>query len=154
MKIMRVIIVAGMTMVCAGTAFAEVVIKEVPLKWEMVADLDGDELFSNLCAACHGTTGHGDGPAVSALEKAVPDLTALAANNNGVYPRKHVENVIFGRFRIVEHGKSGMPYWGEHFMYLRTGVSRIPRKSYAWERVHALSSHIESLQVNPVVEKR
>lgn len=148
MKPMQAIVVAGVTILCAGTTFGEVVIKEVPLRWEKVARLDGDELFGNLCAACHGASGKGDGPAVSALEKAVPDLTVLAVNNDGVYPRKHVENVIFGRFRVVEHGTSGMPYWGEQFSYLRTGVSGIPRKAYAWERTRTLSTHIESLQFN------
>jgi mono/diheme cytochrome c family protein len=131
-----------------GTAVGEVVIREVPLRWEMVAELDGDEVFSNLCAACHGAGGRGDGPAVSALETAVPDLTVLAVNNDGLYPRKHVENVIFGRFRDESEGKSQMPYWGEHFLYLRTGVSGIPRKTYAWERTRTLATYVESLQVD------
>ena len=131
-----------------GTVVGEVVIKEVPLRWEMVAKLDGDEVFSNLCAACHGAGGKGNGPAVSALEIAVPDLTALASNNDGVYPRKQVENAIFGRFRDESNGKSQMPFWGEHFLYLGTGVSGIPRKAYAWERTHTLATYIESLQVD------
>ena len=134
-----------------GTVVGKVVIKEVPLRWEMVAKLDGDEVFSNLCTACHGAGGKGNGPAVSALDTAVPDLTVLTVltvNNDGVYPRKHVENVIFGRFRDVSYGKSQMPYWGEHFMYLGTGVSGIPRNSYAWERTHTLATYIESLQVD------
>jgi hypothetical protein len=131
----------------AGTVVAEVVLKEVPLRMEMVAELDGDEVFSNLCAACHGATGKGDGPAVSALVKAVPDLTVLAANNGGVYPYKQVKNAIFGRFRDESNGKSVMPYWGEHFLYLGTGVSGIPRNAFAWERTHTLATYIESLQV-------
>ena len=148
MKLMQAIVVAGLTILCAGTAFGETVIKEVPLKWQDVAKLDGDVVFNNLCAVCHGAGGKGDGPAVSALEEAVPDLTVLATNNDGVYPSKHVENVIYGRFRVGAHGTSDMPYWGEQFMYLRTGVSAIPRKGYTWERIHTLSTHIASLQVN------
>jgi hypothetical protein len=131
-----------------GTAVGEVVIREAPLRWEMVAELDGDEVFRNLCAACHGAGGKGDGPAVSALETAVPDLTVLAVDNGGVFPRKYVENVIFGRFRDESKGKSRMPYWGEHFLYLRTGVSGIPRKSFAWERTRTLATYVESLQVD------
>lgn len=148
MKLMQVIIVAGVTILCAGTAFGETVIKEVPLKWQDVAKLDGDVVFNNLCAVCHGTGGKGDGPAISALEIAVPDLTVLAANNDGVYPSKHVENAIYGSVRVRAHGESPMPYWGEHFMHLRTGASGIPRRAYAWERARTLSAHIESLQVN------
>jgi hypothetical protein len=131
-----------------NTVIAEVEIKEIPLRWEMVATLEGDKVFNNLCAACHGAQGTGNGPAVSALELTVPDLTVLAINNDGVFPRKYVENVIFGRFRHESHGKSRMPYWGEHFMYLETGVSGIPRRAYAWERTHTLATYIESLQVD------
>lgn len=130
-----------------GTAVGDVAIKEVPLRWEMVAKLPGDEVFNNLCAVCHGTAGKGDGPAASTLGKAVPDLTVLARNEDGVFPRKQVENVIFGRFRDESGGKSKMPYWGEHFRFLKTGVSGIPRNEYAWERTHTLATYVESLQL-------
>ena len=134
----------------ARTAFGEVVIKQAPLKWEDVAELGGDEVFNNLCSACHGTSGKGNGPAVGALEKGVPDLTALAANNDGVYPHRKVENVISGKHRVVAYGVVDMPMWGEQFMYVRPGpgINTIPRKYYARERIHTLSTHIESLQVN------
>ena len=148
MKLLQAIVVAVVTILCAGTTFGEVVIREVQLKWEEVAELDGDVVFDNLCTVCHGVGGKGDGPAVSALKKVVPDLTVLAANNDGVYPHKQVKNVIFGRHRDVAHRTSGMPFWGEHFMYLQSGLSGIPNRGYAWERSHTLSTHIESLQVN------
>jgi len=151
MKLMKAIVVAGVTILCAGTTFGEVVIREVPLKWEQVARLDGDVVFNNLCAVCHGVGGKGDGPAVTALKQPVPDLTVLAANNDGVYPHKQVKNVIFGRHRDVTHGTSGMPYWGEHFMYLRPGspsLIEVENRKYAWERSNTLSTYVESLQVN------
>ena len=151
MRLMNAIVVAGVTILCASTTFGEVVIKEVPLKWEKVAKLDGDVVFNNLCAACHGEGGKGDGPATSALKQPVPDLTVLATNNDGVYPHEQVKNVIFGRHRNVAHGKSGMPYWGEHFMYLRPGPARlieVPNRRYAWARCNTLSTYIESLQVD------
>ena len=148
MKLIQAIVVAAVTILCAGTTFGEVAIKEVQLKWEEVAKLDGDVVFNNLCAVCHGEDGKGDGPAVSALKNTVPDLTVIATNNDGVYPHKQVKNVIFGRHRDVAHGTSGMPFWGEHFMYLRSGATEIPNRGYAWERSHTLSTHIEGLQVN------
>jgi hypothetical protein len=148
MKLMQAIVVAAVTVLCAGTTFGEVVIREVQLKWEEVAELNGDVVFNNICAVCHGVGGKGDGPAVSALEYAVPDLTVLAANNDGVYPHKQVKNVIFGGYRGFERGTRFMPYWGEHFMYLGVRFKKIPHRKYAWERVHTLSTHVESLQVN------
>lgn len=143
MKLIRILVVVGTMMICAGTVDAEVVIKQVPLQWEDVAHLEGGEVFNNLCSACHGVSGKGNGPAVAALEKPVPDLTALAVNNGGVYPSKHVKHVIYGRFRDEGHGAVGMPIWGQHFEYVN---SRIPQKAYAWERVNSLDKHIESLQ--------
>ena len=147
MKPLKAIVIAAVATLFTGAALGETVIREVPLNWQDVATLDGEVVFNNLCAVCHGAGGKGDGPAVSALEVAVPDLTVLTARNNGLYPSKHVENVIYGRTRIDTHGKSPMPYWGEHFMYLRTGVSGIPRRHYMWERIRTLSAYIESLQV-------
>lgn len=150
MKLMQVTAFAAVMILCVGTTFGEVAIREAQLKWEDVATLDGGVVFDNLCAVCHGAGGQGDGPAVSALEHAVPDLTMIAANNGGVYPHERIKNVIFGRHRGVAHGSSGMPYWGEHFMYLppgRSGINDLPNRSYAWERAHTLSSYVESLQV-------
>jgi len=148
MKLMQAILVAGVMILSVGTTFGEVVIREVPLRWEQVARLDGDEIFSNLCAVCHGAGGTGDGPAVSALGKAVPDLTVLATNNGGVYPYEYVENVIFGKSRVIAHGTIDMPDWGEHFMYVGSGVRQIPSKSYARELTDRLNKHVETLQVN------
>ena len=151
MKLLQAIVFAVVTILCVGTTFAEVAIREVQLKWEQVAKLDGDEVFSNVCSVCHGVGGKGNGPAVSALKNAVPDLTILAVNNDGVYPHKQVENVIFGRHRHVARGTIGMPFWGEHFMYLRPGppsYHQVQNRKYASERIKTLSVYIESLQVN------
>lgn len=156
MKKFMTILGTVVLMVFAGTVVGAVVIKEEPLEWQDVANLDGDELYGNLCSVCHGATGKGDGPAVGALEKGVPDLTVLAANNDGVYPNRYVENVIFGRFRVAAHGTVDMPIWGEQFMYLRPGpgMSVFPREYFARERIHTLNTHIGSLQVNQAAESR
>ena len=156
MKKLTAILGIVVLIIFTGTAFGEVVIKEAPLKWEDVAELDGDDVFNNLCSACHGTSGKGDGPAVSALEKGVPDLTVLAANNGGVYSHRKVEDVISGKHRVVAHGTIDMPMWGEQFMYLRPGpgINNFPRRYYAKERVHTLSTYIESLQVIQVADNR
>ncbi len=81
----------------------------------------------------------------------MPDLTVLAANNGGEYPHKQVKDVIFGKHRNVAPGTIGMPYWGEHLMYLQPGPPRfheVQNRRYAWERINTLNTYIESLQVN------
>jgi mono/diheme cytochrome c family protein len=134
--------------VFASTAVGEVVIKKTTLEWHDIAKMDGDEVFNSLCAVCHGISGKGDGAAVSALDKGVPDLTVLAANNGGVYSHKDVKKVIFGRFRTIAHGTVDMPPWGEQMMYAsRPGWSSFPRRAYSRERINTLTTYIESFQV-------
>jgi mono/diheme cytochrome c family protein len=132
----------------ASTAVGEVVINKAALEPQDIANMGADEVFDCLCAVCHGTDGIGNGPAVSALDKGVPDLTVLSANNDGVYSHKDVEKAIFGRHRSISYGKVDMPHWGEQFKYAG-GTSSIvfPRHTYAWNQIHTLTMHIESLQV-------
>ena len=40
-----------------------------------VAATDGEELYRNYCAVCHGAEGRGDGPAASSFDPPPPDLT-------------------------------------------------------------------------------
>ena len=54
--------------------------------------------------------------------------------------------VIAGKYRVVAHETIEMPVWGEQFYYIRGGSSLL-RESYVKERIHALSGHIERLQV-------
>ena len=148
MKILTTLAAAGLIVTCAGTAFAEPTIREVPLKWQDVARLDGEELYSNLCSACHGADGKGNGPAASSLNKAVPDLTVLSARNGGSFPHKQVEKVIFGKTRASENGTNDMPAWGQQFKSIRTGWTGMPQQSYVRGRVHTLATYIETIQTN------
>jgi hypothetical protein len=148
MKTLTTLLLMVVLIGCSGTVLGDVTIKRVPLRWEMIANLPGEQVYSNICAVCHGAGGKGDGPAASALGTVVPDLTVLARNNDGLFPRKQVEHAILGRFRDESNGKSKMPYFGEHFRFLGTGVSGPPRNAYMWERTHTLATYVESLQTD------
>ena len=113
----------------ANTSFGEVKVKEVPLTWQQASLTDGEALYAELCAVCHGKGGKGDGPAASALKKAVPDLTVLAAKNDGMYPRKEVEDSIAGESRVVSHGTIDMPIWGQAFENVRPDWKRSARST-------------------------
>jgi mono/diheme cytochrome c family protein len=130
----------------ASTTFGEVKIKEAPLTWQQAALTDGEELYQELCAACHGVGGKGDGPAASALVKPVSDLTVLTANNDGVFPQKQVEDSITGKSRVVAHGTVDMPVWGQRFEELRPDWKQYRRKALARQRIYNMTLHIESLQ--------
>jgi len=73
---------------------------------------NGQELYRQLCASCHGTSGTGDGPLADQLKAKVPDLTRLAARDGGTFPRTGVRAVITGDRAIPSHGPLAMPVWG------------------------------------------
>ena len=81
-------------------ACAEVSMPEAP---------EGQMLFSENCAQCHGVSGKGDGPWASSLTPRPTDLTRLAAD--GTFPRARVLSVIDGYDRTGLPGKE-MPEFG------------------------------------------
>ena len=74
---------------------------------------EGGRLFADHCAGCHGVEARGDGPMVQVLAVPVPDLTGLAARNEGL-PHLDVVTKTYGRDPVVGHG-SAMPVWGPVF---------------------------------------
>lgn len=56
----------------------------------------GQTAYQGNCAACHGTGAAGDGPLAGALPTRPADLTRLAAQNGGVFPRERVMAKIHG----------------------------------------------------------
>lgn len=130
----------------ANTSFGEVKVKEVPLTWQQASLTDGEALYMELCAVCHGKGGKGDGPAASALKKAVPDLTVLAAKNDGMYPRKEVEDSIAGESRVVSHGTIDMPIWGQAFENVRPDWKPFRREALARQRLYNLTEYLATIQ--------
>jgi len=101
MKKLPVLFGIIIAIIFAGTTFAQVTVKEAPLTWQQAALTDGEELYVELCAVCHGNGAKGDGPAAPAMSKPVPDLTVLTAKNDGMFPRETIENSIAGESRVL-----------------------------------------------------
>src|SRR5277367_6830526 len=78
----------------------------------------GAGTYKEYCAACHGRTGKGDGPAVSALKVRPPDLTNLARRHGGKFPNTYVAEVLRNGVVLDAHGTAEMPIWGPLFMSL------------------------------------
>lgn len=129
-----------------GTMETDVTVEEAPLTWRQVANSDGEVLYDELCAVCHGTSGNGDGPAASALKKMVPDLTTLSARNDGMFPREAVEKAITGETRVVSHGTVDMPVWGKLFSEVRPDRKPYQREVLGRQRIYNLTSYLESIQ--------
>jgi mono/diheme cytochrome c family protein len=80
------------------------------------AEIDqGQKLYLQYCASCHGKAGAGNGPVAAYLKIKVPDLTVLKKKQKGVYPLDYVMSTIDGRRAVRAHGDRQMPVWGEVF---------------------------------------
>ena len=102
----------------------------------------GSELFKTYCAACHGTSAHGDGPLAANMKKPPPDLTQFAARNGGVFPAALVAQIIDGRQPVKGHGGPDMPVWGDAFRASRLGSS----EESVQARIKALVEYLERIQ--------
>ena len=101
----------------------------------------GRRLYAENCAACHGPDARGDGVVARVLTIPVPDLTTLAANNDGAFPD---ERVIDGRKQLTAHGSRLMPVWGTEF-WLDEGADE-RAEVMASERIHALIAYLQTIQ--------
>ena len=116
-------------------------IKREPVK-NTAAD-SGAEMFKTYCAACHGQSGTGNGPAASALKKQPADLTQLSKKNGGKFPALRVGQYIEGQETLAAHGSRDMPIWGDLFRALGpVGGGDAQAKL----RIHNLTDYVESLQ--------
>jgi len=107
------------------------------------------------CAACHGSTGKGDGHFVLLLKSGtvMPNLTELSKKNNGVFPFARVYEIIDGRQEVQAHGPKDMPIWGKEYrgaiisgMKGMDFVPYIDPESFARARILALTEYIFTLQ--------
>ncbi|GGH51957.1 c-type cytochrome [Frigidibacter albus] len=72
---------------------------------------EGRAVWVDACASCHGPAARGDGPMAGILVLPVPDLTGLAAANDGTFPWLRVVHLVDGRSGLRGHG-GPMPIFG------------------------------------------
>jgi mono/diheme cytochrome c family protein len=106
----------------------------------------GAQMWKDYCAACHGMSGRGDGPAAELLKSAPPDLSLLAKRNNGEFPADRFRSVLCFGGGGHAHGTSDMPIWGPLFRS-QEEVTLFPQGA-AELRIHNLSEFVKSLQQN------
>ncbi len=75
---------------------------------------EGERLFQQRCAMCHGPDANGAGPMAPVLLLQPTDLTQLRRENDGEFPLMKVIWRIDGRDPLVSHG-SPMPVYGDFF---------------------------------------
>lgn len=126
------LVLAGFAWLTAATVTAQSRVEYVYA--QRVMPVNGPDLYQHYCAACHGTTARGNGPAARLLRSPVPDLTLIAARDNG-FDSVHVQRHIEGEYAV-----NPMPDWH--------GVLRTTYDSDAMERLIArnLSVYVQGLQ--------
>jgi len=109
----------------------------------------GKEIFQQRCSACHGPEGKGDSPVAELFKQRPKDLTLLSKENAGEFPFERVVQSVDGRSKIVAHGDSNMPIWGEYFMVQALADGRIDPKAardIVAGRILSLAYYLQSIQ--------
>ncbi len=106
-------------------------------------------MYRAYCAACHGKTGEGNGPAASALKVPPANLTTLAMRHGGKFPVNYVRRVLEFGVENPAHGSREMPIWGSLFRSL-PGNSR----AQVFIRISNLIHYLETLQKKGKEKKR
>jgi len=88
-------------------------------KYPPVESLDARAIFRAYCAPCHGLDGKGHGPAASALNSKVADLTLLTKHARGQFPNDRIRTILEGTQTPSAHGSHEMPLWGRSFIRSR-----------------------------------
>lgn len=135
-------VISGIALMAQGGAASQETkktLKKVPITYS--APESGAQMWKEYCAACHGMSGAGDGPAVEILKSPPRDLSSMAKRNNGKFPEEHFVAVLRFGSGGHEHGTSDMPLWGPLFRSVH------PQKENLAElRIHNLSEYVKSLQ--------
>jgi mono/diheme cytochrome c family protein len=111
----------------------------------------GEAEYMNSCAACHGPKGLGGGSLAGFLTGSLPDLTQLAAGNEGVFPVTKVYATIDGTMTSGAHGTREMPIWGNRYRIRGAEVANPDFQAeeaevFARFRILALTEYLASIQ--------
>ncbi len=134
---MRTALLAGIAGLIAGGAVAQ----DIDIEFEA-----GKREYAAACAACHGEAADGNGPIAAMFDKPVPDLTGLAARNDGVFPMIDVIHTIDGRAVVRAHGDP-MPVFGSRFEADEAKQDvPYPSEAVVRMRVLELALYLQSIQ--------
>ena len=106
----------------------------------------GRQLFRVYCVGCHGVTARGDGPAAERLGTPPADLTHIARDDDGAFPRERIHRAIEGIEETPGHEPREMPLWG--FALAKLDSDAEPNDQVR-ARIANLVDYLETLQAPP-----
>jgi mono/diheme cytochrome c family protein len=112
---------------------------------------NGEALFQQYCAPCHGSDARGNGPVAGDLKTAPPSLREMAKRRAGQFDAKEVAAFIDGRNMPRAHGTSDMPIWGRLFRYAvqaegALSSDQVALEKETQERIAILVDYLKSIQ--------
>jgi len=116
-------------------------VKAAPIQQTSAAS--GQQMFATYCAACHGASGTGNGPAAAAMKVPPVDLTMLSQKNGGKFPTNHVSSVLQFGAANPAHGSADMPVWGDLMLSLTTSANPDVQ---VHQRISNLTEYLKTLQ--------
>ncbi|MGB9456814.1 MAG: c-type cytochrome [Bryobacteraceae bacterium] len=125
-----------MVLLIAATASAPLGTAQAPAG---KAAFNGQAIFDDYCAVCHGRDAKGDGPAARALKTPPIDLTQISHDHSGKFPEAEIRKIILGLDMMPSHGTEAMPIWGKVF-------TKIGDPSTVGQRVDALLVYLRQIQ--------
>lgn len=113
---------------------------------QVIADVSrgGEKLYRRYCGACHGIEAKGDGIVSSLMRPRPRNLTTLARDFGGEFPREVVMRSIDGRQTPRAHGDSDMPVWGAN---LAQELGRDATDVQIRDWIGAITDYLASIQV-------
>jgi mono/diheme cytochrome c family protein len=106
----------------------------------------GRDEYLAACASCHGEAADGKGPIASMFRVPIPDLTGIAARNEGVFPTLKMIQVIDGRAAIRGHGDP-MPIFGRRYQIPATDAAgAFGSEVLVRARILELVTYLQSIQ--------
>jgi len=103
------------------------------------ATFNGQAIYEDYCATCHGRDAKGDGPAARALKTTPIDLTQISHSRGGKFPEAEIRKILLGEDMMPSHGTEAMPIWGKIF-------TKIGDPNTVGQRVDALLVYLRQLQ--------
>jgi mono/diheme cytochrome c family protein len=114
---------------------------KVTIPVDRITPTNGQQMYVNYCATCHGIDGRGHGPVAIQLKTPPTDLTALSRNNRGKFPDSHIATVLQSGVELTAHGTAAMPVWGPIF-----GRMNQANPQERLLRISNLSRYLQTLQ--------
>lgn len=108
-------------------------------------DMDqGQKLYLQHCAACHGIKGDGHGPLQHELATPPTDLRLLSQRYGKPLPETQIARFMDGRADVKAHGPRDMPVWGEEIWQYPEGTGNPDQVS---DSVAQIIHYLNSIQI-------